>query len=206
VALEDFRQGLGARLGRGVAGGHAVADVEVGDDVDREMHLGIVPQPPVGDGADAAFGVAGVEVHQGVGVEAALGVVEAAQLGGEQAFRPRTAVIGLEPSFARVMHEAAPGLVLGIRPAQVVVVPEVVAGQALEILAQGAGQGRQPGGALAVGEHERAVPVAQVHRPDAVDGVEPGTLLHMEAEGFQLGPHGGDGGFEGGVFAGDEAF
>jgi hypothetical protein len=104
------------------------------------------------------------------------------------------------------MHETAPGLVLGIRPAQVVVVPEVVAGQALEILAQGAGQGRQPGGALAVGEHQRAVAVAQVHRPDAVDGVEPGALLDVEAEGFQLGLHGGDGGFERGVFAGDEAF
>ena len=38
VALEDFRQGLGARLHLGIAGRHAVADIQVADDVDREPH------------------------------------------------------------------------------------------------------------------------------------------------------------------------
>jgi hypothetical protein len=46
--------------------------------------VGIVAQALVGQGADAAFGVAGVEVHQGVGVDRALGVVEPAQFGREQ--------------------------------------------------------------------------------------------------------------------------
>ena len=36
VALENFRQRLGARFGGGVARRHAVADVQVADDVDRE--------------------------------------------------------------------------------------------------------------------------------------------------------------------------
>jgi hypothetical protein len=36
VAFEDFRQRLGACLGLRVAGRHAVADVEVADDIDRE--------------------------------------------------------------------------------------------------------------------------------------------------------------------------
>ena len=77
VALENFRQRLGARLGRRVAGRHAVADVQVADDVDREPDAGAVALAHVGQGADAAFGVAGIEVDQRVGVDAAVRVVEA---------------------------------------------------------------------------------------------------------------------------------
>ncbi len=70
VAFEDFGQRLGARLLQRVAGRHAVADVEVADEVDREIHGFAVAQPLVGDGADAAFGVAGIEVDQLIGAHA----------------------------------------------------------------------------------------------------------------------------------------
>jgi hypothetical protein len=88
VALEDFRQGLGARLHLGVAGRHAVADVEVADDVDREPDRRAVAQALVGQGADAAFGVAGVEVDQRAGVDRAVRVVEGAQFGRQQLLGP----------------------------------------------------------------------------------------------------------------------
>ena len=84
--------------------------------------------------------------------------------------------------------------------------PEIVARQALEKLAQRARQRRQLGCALAVGEQQRAVAVAHMHRPDAVDRVEPGAFLDVEAEPRKFGLHGGDGGFERGILARDEAF
>ena len=88
VAFEDFRQRLGARLGRRVAGRHAVADIEVADDVDREEDLGAVALADVGNGADAALVVAGIDVDQCFGRDAAFRVVEGLQFGRQQSARP----------------------------------------------------------------------------------------------------------------------
>jgi hypothetical protein len=82
------------------------------------------------------------------------------------------------------------------------VVPEIVARQALEILAQRAGVGGQFGGALAVGEHQVAGAIAHMHGPDVIDRVQPGAFLDVETAGQQLGLHRGDGVFERGIFAG----
>ena len=60
--------------------------------------------------------------------------------------------------------------------------------------------------ALAVGEHEVAVAVANVHGPDIVDRVEPRAFLDVESAGRQLGLHRGDGVFERGVLARNEVF
>ena len=75
VALEDFRQGLGARLHLGVAGRHAVADIQIADDVDREPDGGAITLAHVGQGADTALGIAGIEVHQRIGVDRSVRVV-----------------------------------------------------------------------------------------------------------------------------------
>jgi hypothetical protein len=134
VAFEDFRQRLGACLGLRVAGRHAVADVQVADDVDREEDLGAVALAHVGNGADAALVVAGVHVDQRFGRDAAFRVVEGLQFRRQQFGRPVGAG-DREPALARVMGEFG----VGDAVAEVVVVPEIVARQALEILAQRAG-------------------------------------------------------------------
>ena len=46
-----------------IAGRHAIAHIEVADDVDRDEGGGVVLQTFVGQGADAARYVAGVEIE-----------------------------------------------------------------------------------------------------------------------------------------------
>ena len=202
VSLENFRQGLRARLVRGVAGRHAIAHIQVADDVDREIRDDAIALAHVGNGADAPLGVAGVELDQAAGVHAALGVVELVQLGVQQIDRPAAVLARLEPALLRVVHMRP----VGHLGAEVVVGPEVIGRKALEKLAQGAGQAGQAGGALAVGEQQRTIAVADVDRPDAVHRVQPGFFFDVKAEGLQFALQGVDGGFERGVFAGDEGF
>ena len=207
VTLENLRQRLRLRLVRTVAGRHAVADVEVGDDVDGEIHRRSVALAHIGDGADAALDIARVEVDQLRGRDAAVGVVELLQFRSQQPGRPALLALPIfarhKPALLRVVHEA---FAFGNVPPEVVVVPEVVAGRALEELAQRTCARRELGGALAVGEHQRAVALAQMNRPDALQRIQPGMLLDMKASGGEAALQGGDGGFERGVFAGDEVF
>ena len=202
VALEDFRQGLRPGFGLGVAGRHAVAHVQVADDVHGEPGDRAVTLAPVGDRADAALGIAGVELDQRAGVYRVLRVVELVQLGVQHGGGPAPVLAGREPALLRVVD------VLPVRHVgtQVVMGPEVIRRQALEELAQRAGQAGQARRALAVGEQQRAVAVADVHRPDAVHRVEPGSLLDVEAQRLQSGLQRVDRGFERGVLAGDEVF
>ena len=79
MAFEDFRQRLGTGFGLRIAGRHAVADVEVADDIDRDEDLGAVALTYVGNGADAALVMAGVHVDQRFGRDAAFRVVEGLQ-------------------------------------------------------------------------------------------------------------------------------
>lgn len=121
VALEDFRKRLRARFGGRVAGGHAVAHVQVADDVDREPDHRAVPLTRVGQGADAARGVARVEVDQRRGLDLALRIVEGAQFGRQQAIRPGAVRRYGKPALARIVHVVAGGDV----GAEVMMVPEV---------------------------------------------------------------------------------
>ena len=74
-ALEDFRQALHLRFGEGVAGAHAVAEVEVFDQVGREVHHFIVRLAHKRQRADATLGVAGVGVVQVRATQLAVAVV-----------------------------------------------------------------------------------------------------------------------------------
>jgi hypothetical protein len=131
----------------------------------------------------------------------AIRVVEGLQFRRQQFGRPG-GVDRSKPAFARVMGEGGVGGLV----AEVIVVPEVIAGEALEELAEGAGVRGQPGCSLAVGEHDRAFAIAHMHRPDAIDRVEPGAFLDIEAAGAQLGLHRGNGVFQGGIFARNKVF
>ena len=115
----------------------------------------------VGDGADAALGVARVEVHQRLRRNTALRVVERLQFGREQCLRPLVLLVQGKPLLLRVVHKGALAP-FGKGVAQVVVVPEVVGGQALKKFAQRTGQRRLARTAFAVGEQQRAVALAHM--------------------------------------------
>ena len=203
VAFEDFRQRLGAGLGLRVAGRHAVADVEVADDVDRHEDLGAVTLAHVGNGANATVEVAGVDIDQRLSRDVAIRVVEGLQLRRQQVGRPVGAIFRQrKPAFAWVVGEFA----VGNSIAKVVVVPEIIARQALEILAERAGVGGQFGRALAVGEHQVAGAIAHMHGPDVIDRIQPRAFLDVEAAGQQFGLHRGNGVFERGIFARNKVF
>ena len=106
-ALEDLRQALHLRFGQGVAGAHAVAEVEVFDQVGREVHHFAVRLAHKRQRADAALVVAGVGVEQVRTAQLAVAVVNlqavvVEDLARQLVFRPR-----LEPVLVRVMHELA---------------------------------------------------------------------------------------------------
>ena len=90
--------------------------------------------------------------------------------------------------------------------AQIVMRPEIIAAQAFEELAQRTRPRCQFGCAFAVGEQQRAILIADVHRPGVGNRIQPGTLFDVEAQIGQLVLHGLDGGFQRGILAGDEAF
>ena len=156
--LEDLGQALHLRFLKRVAGAHAVAQIQVFDQVGGEVHGFPIGMTHVGNAADAPLRGAGVGVIQVGAQQFTVGVVDGQAMVvqdalGQLAFRPR-----LEPFLVRVMHELAVGDVL----AEVLVVVEEVAVQALNKLAQGRAQGRFFGRALAVGEAHMGSSIAHV--------------------------------------------
>ena len=89
--------------------------------------------------------------------------------------------------------------------AQVEMGPKIIGRQALKKRTQRTGQTGQAGSAFAVGEQNRAIAVANMHRPNTLHRIEPALLFNVETQGLQPGLHGGDGRFQRGVFAGDVA-
>ena len=122
------------------------------------------------------------------------------QLGIEQALGPRTILGQTKPTLLWVMHKR------GIRRegAQVKMRPKIIGGQAFNKLTQGTGQTRHARGAFAVGKQGGAIAVANMDRPNTIDGVEPTLLLDVKPHRLQLGLKGIDGGFEWRVFAKNE--
>ena len=202
MALDDFRERLCARLGECVARRHAVAHVQVPDHVDREPDGALVVEAGEGQGADAAFDVARVVVDEHFGRDVAVRVVERVQLRRQQFFRPVVILVGQEPALLRVVREA----LRGVLAPEKVVRPEIVACQTLEELAQGAGVRGELRTALAVGEQQRAVAVADVNGPDAIDRVEPRALDNVKADLGEPPLHAVDRRFERGVLACDVMF
>ena len=181
VALENFRQGLGARLFQGVAGRHAVADVDIADHVDREQCGLAIAQAGVGNGANAALGIAGIEVDQLIGAHRFIGVIEFLQLGVQYGFRPGLAGDG-KPLLVRVMHKLA----FGDFFAEVEMRPEIIGAEALEKFAQRTRARGKLGAALAIAEEACAIAIGDMHRPDVFDFIEPGTLFNMKADRRQF--------------------
>ena len=200
VALEHLGQALGAGLGLGVAGAHAVGDIEVADDVHRDVDGLMIGLALERQGDDATLLVAGLQVHQHVGGHFAVRVVELAGEAVEQTGRQLVTLDG-EPLLVRVVDEVTVRHLL----TQIEVGKEVVGGETLEILPQGRSQGSLLAGSLAVGEAEGALFVPDVHGPDVGHGVEPGGLFDIKPQGLQLGLEAFDGVFQRRVLAGNKS-
>ena len=187
--LEDLRQALHLRLGQGIAGAHAVAEVEVLDQVGGEIHHLAVGLAHEGQGADTALHVARVGVVQVRAAQLAVGVVDRQAMAVEQSQRQRIVAAGLEPAFVRVMDERR----IGDLFSPVLVVVEEVAVQPLDEFAQRRGQRAFLARALAVGEAHRRLRIADVQRPDVGHDVAPGGDLDLHAEAGEDGRQVGDG-------------
>ena len=170
VALENFRQRLGARFHRRVAGRHAVADVQIADDVDWNPGFGTVVQAFVRQRADTPLHVAGIEIDQHFAIDVAVRVIKRVQFGIEQLLRPVAVFRRCKPALLRVMHVGR----VGAGGSKMKMGPEIMRAQALEKFAQRAGAGGELGRAFAVGKQHRAFAVTYMDRPDRFDGIEPG--------------------------------
>ncbi len=149
---------MAARFHHRIAGRHAVADVQVADNIDRNESLGTVAQTGVGQGADATRHVAGIEVDQHFAIDFAVRVVKSMQFGIEQFSRPLAVGRRCEPALLWIVHERA----VGAGFAQVKVRPEIMGAEALEKLAVSTGARGQFGGAFTVGKQHRAFIVFHV--------------------------------------------
>ena len=123
-----------------------------------------------------------------------LAAVAVEDLPGQRVLGPR-----LEPAFVRMVDEG--GVADGLAP--VLVVVEEVAVEALDEFAQRRGQGRFLGRALAIGEAQRRLHIAQVQRPDVGHDVAPGGDLHLHAQLGEDAGELGDGLFQRPVLAGN---
>ena len=94
----------------------------------------------------------------------------------------------------------------GLLRTQPVLAPEMMAGKALEEFAQRTGVCCELRTALAVGVEQRTVAVDEMHRPEAVHGLQPGAFLKPETKAGELRLHAGDRGLKRGILAGKKVF
>ena len=107
VALKDFGQALHASFITGVAGGHAVGDIQVADDIHRNIDRFAVGLAGKGQAAHAALIITGLQIHQHAGRQLIVRIVERAQTSIQQAFRDLVVFGQREPLFVRVVNERA---------------------------------------------------------------------------------------------------
>ena len=156
--FEDLGQALHLCFLHRVAGAHAVAQIQVFDQVGGEIHGFPIGMAHVGNAADAPLRGAGVGVIQVGAQQFAIGVVDGQAMVVQDTFGQFSFWTWLEPFLVRVMHELAVGDVL----AEVLVVVEKVAVQALNEFTQGRAQRGFLGGTLAVGEAHMGGGIAHV--------------------------------------------
>ncbi|MNO99151.1 hypothetical protein D3C76_909160 [compost metagenome] len=188
-ALEDFRQALHLRFGQGIAGTHAVAQVQVFDQVGWEIHHLAVRLAHVRQRTDAALFVARVGVEQMRATQLAIAVEDPQAVLVENLRRQFVFRARLEPAFIRVMHKRRVGDVFS--PELIVI--EKVAVQPLDELAQSRRQRAFLGGALAVGETHRRVRIADMQRPHIGHDIAPRGDFDLHAQAGENARHVGNG-------------
>ena len=187
--LEDLRQALHLGFGQGVAGAHAVAQVQVFDQVGREIHHLAVRLAHKRQRDNPALFIAGVGVEQVRAAQLAIAVVDFQAISIED-FR-RQLILGprLKPALVRVMHERRVGQFFAPK----LIVIEEVAVETLDELAQRRGQRAFLGRALAVGEAHRRMGITDMQRPHVRHDIAPRGDLDLHAQAGQDAGHVGDG-------------
>ena len=187
--LEDLRQALHLGFGQGVAGAHAVAQVQVFDQVGREIHHLAVRLAHKRQCHNPAVFIARVGVEQVRATQLAVAVVDVQAVGVEDFRWQFILAPRLEPALVRVMHERRVGQFF----APELIVIEEVAVEALDELAQRRGQRAFLGRALAVGEAHRRMGIADMQRPHVRHDIAPRGDLDLHAQARQDARHVGDG-------------
>ncbi|MNQ43426.1 hypothetical protein D3C85_571550 [compost metagenome] len=197
--LKNFRQTLHLRFDQRIAGAHAIADVQVFDQVRREIHDLAIGVPHIRQRADAALGIAGVCVDQVRAAQFAIGIVDVQAILIENLFRQRILAAWLEPALVRVVDKRRVGDVF----APELIVVEKIAIEALDELAQRRRQRAFLGRALAVGETHGRMRIADMQRPDIRDDVAPRGDFNLDAQACQQARHIGNRLFQRQVLADD---
>ena len=131
-ALENLGQALHLRFGQRVTGAHAVAGIQVFDQVGRKINRFAVRMADVGQRHDAAFGVAGIGVEQMRAAQFALGIVDLQAVFVEDVGGQRVVRAGLEPALVRIMDKSGVGDLFAPICAGI----EMVVADALDVFAQ----------------------------------------------------------------------
>ena len=159
VTLEDFRQCLNARFVRRVACGHPVRDIQVADDIHRDIDGFAIGLAGERQAANAAFVVARLQIDQHAGGQLIVRIVKCAQTRIQQTFRHFIVFGQREPFLIWIVDEwsVSDGF------AQPKVSKKVVGGQTLEIFTKSRGQRRFFGCPFAVGETQRALFITDMY-------------------------------------------
>ena len=197
--LKNFRQTLHLCFDQGIAGAHAIADVQVFDQVRWEIHDLAIGMAHIRQRADAALRIAGVGVDQVRAAQLAIGVVDLQAVRIEDFLRQRILAARLEPALVRVMDKVRVGNVLAPERSGV----EMVVAEPFDILAQGRRQRAFLGCALAVGETHGRMRVADMQRPHVGNDVAPRGDFNLDAQARQQARHIRDGLFQRQILAHD---
>ena len=195
--LENLGQALHLRFGQRVTRAHAIAGVEVLDQVGREIDGLAVRLPHVRQRHDPARHIPRVGVDQVRAAQLAFRIVDGAAIRIEDLVRQCVIGTGLEPALVRIMDEVRVGDLLAPVAAGI----EMVVADAFNIFAQRGRQRAFLGRAFPVGETHRRMRVADVQRPHVRHDVAPGRDFDLDAEVRQQPRHIGDGLFQRQVLA-----
>ena len=209
VTLEDLGKALYARLVLRVTGRHAVAYIDVADDVDRKPDGLAVAQTMVRAGADTAF----FQVFYTAGRicieylrcgEFFVRVIIIPELFIEQALGPAVIITAsiVEPALIGVVNEISIGIVF----TEEEVGKEIVAAKTFKILTECTGEAGFLRRAFAVGKHQAAVLIAYMYRINIGYRIEPGSFFDIDVQCFQFLEHRVDRFFQCGIFAFDVGF
>ena len=177
-AFKYFRQALHLRFGQRIACAHAVADIEVFDEVGREIHLLAVRVAHIRQRTDAALHIARVGVVEMRRTQFAIGVVNAQAVRVKDFCRQCVFAAWLEPALIRVMHKGCLGNVFAPELAAI----KMVAIQSLNKFSQGRCQCTFLGGSLAIGKAHRRIGIPNMERPYVGNDVAPRCNLNFHAQ------------------------
>ena len=174
---------------QGIARTHTVAQVQVLNQIRREVHHLIVGVAYKGQGANATLNIAGVGINQVGASQLILWVIDSQAVIIQNALRQLIIRPRLKPTLPWVMNKLAVSDVF----AEKLIVVEKVAVQPLNELAQCRTQGAFFRRALTIGETHGRGCIAHVQRPHMRHNVAPRRDFNLHAQIRQDGGHVGDG-------------